>query len=257
MRTPYDKGVAEFESLLHPEWYARQGFILVTQDVRGCFAPDGAFEPLAHGFDDGVDTIEQCAALAKSNGAVGMHGFSYSGTTQLLPATRGPQALKAIAPAFTNGGVYEDWCYKNGAFQQCLSQVWAAGLAIGEAFRCGEPADWRPALKAFDGLPGEYGHLPLTDHPSLSRDFVPLYYEWLEHSTFDDYWKRWHLGERCADITIPALHLVGWYDLFIEGTICNYQGLVTMGSSALARGNQKLAIGPWHHRHPANLEPAP
>ena len=248
MRTPYDKSVAEFESLLHPEWYARQGFIVVTQDVRGCFASDGEFEPFVHEFDDGVDTIKQCAALPTSNGKVGMYGFSYPGTTQLFPATRGPEALKAIAPAFTNDGVYEDWCYKNGAFQQCLSQVWAAGLAIAVAFRKGVPADWRPAFKAFAGLPGEYDHLPLTDHPSLPRDFAPFYYEWLDHPTFDDYWQRWHLGDRYGDITIPALHLVGWYDLFIEGTIRNYQGLLASGGSALARNNQKLVVGPWYHQ---------
>lgn len=177
MRSPYDKSVSEFESLLPPEWYARQGFILVIQDVRGCFESEGDFEPFAHEFDDGVDTIEHCARLAKANGTVGMYGFSYPGTTQLFAATRAPEALKAIAPAFTNDGIYEDWCYKNGAFQQCLSQVWATGLAIAEAFRRGEPADWRPAFKAFGGLPAEYDHLPLTDHPSLPRRFAPFYYE--------------------------------------------------------------------------------
>ena len=35
LRLPYDKTVAEVQALMHPEWYARHGYIVVSQDTRG------------------------------------------------------------------------------------------------------------------------------------------------------------------------------------------------------------------------------
>ena len=31
---------------------------------------------------------------------------------------------------------------------------------------------------------------------------------------YDDYWKQWSIEEHFADITVPALHIVAWYDIF-------------------------------------------
>jgi hypothetical protein len=248
MRSPYDKATSEFYSLLHPEWYARHGFIVVSQDTRGCFASGGDFVPFVHETRDGVDTIAQVARLPKSSGKVGMYGFSYPGLVQLLAAAERPAGLAAIAPAFTCDGAYEDWTYKNGALALAFIQSWAASFVVAEAFRKGTPADVRPAIKALNGIMAEYDHLPLDDHPALPRRFAPFYYDWLAHPTFDAFWKPLHLGDRYGAIDVPALHLGGWYDLFVEGTIRNFQGLATGAGSEAARRGQKLVIGPWYHQ---------
>ena len=39
IRLPYDKTVAEAQAFLHPEWYARNGYVVVSQDVRGRAVP--------------------------------------------------------------------------------------------------------------------------------------------------------------------------------------------------------------------------
>jgi uncharacterized protein len=241
MRSPYDKSHSEFMSYLHPEWYARQGFIVVTQDSRGKYASEGEFNPFHYERQDGLDTIKFVKDLPRSNGKVGMYGFSYVGATQLHPAVENPEGLTAIAPAFTNDGYYEDWSYKNGATHLAFLQSWSAFLSLDQAMRKGKPEAARKLMKINTTINEEYDHLPLTDHPLIDSDITSFYYEWLSHPTFDEYWKKWHLGDKYNQLNVPSLHIGGWYDIFIEGTIRNYTGISKLNK------NQKLVIGPWYH----------
>jgi putative CocE/NonD family hydrolase len=246
MRSPYDKTHSELTSYLHPEWYARQGYIMVTQDSRGKYQSQGEFKPYHHEREDGLDTIEFVRNLPRCNGKVGMYGFSYVGATQLQPAFENPEGLTAIVPAFTNDGYYEDWSYKNGAFHLAFLQSWGLFLSLDQTGRRGKPEAFRQLLKNSKHPCEEYDHLPLTDHPFIDSDISPFYYEWLEHPTFDEYWKNWHLGNKYGDLKIPALHVGGWYDVFIEGTLRNYTGITK------SNNNQKLIVGPWYHMPWAN-----
>jgi hypothetical protein len=247
LRLPYDKTCAEFQALMHPEWYARQGYIVVSQDVRGRGASGGEFEPFHHEANDGVDTIKACVKLKKSSGKVGTYGFSYPGYTQLLSATERPKGFTTMVPALTSDGLYDDWTYKNGVLQQAFVQGWAAYLSINEVFRKGKPADVRPAIQRLTGICDSYDHLPITNHPDLPKKFNSFYYEWLKHPTYDAYWKKWQTSDRYGEIDVPALHIGGWYDIFVEGNIRNFQGLREAAKTEEARAGQKLVIGPWYH----------
>ncbi|MEO7003243.1 MAG: CocE/NonD family hydrolase, partial [Ktedonobacterales bacterium] len=99
MRLPYGKDfpLGGFE----PTQLARSGYILVVQDVRGCFASEGEWFPLIHEGDDGVDSVAWAAALPGSNGSVGMFGASYMGYTQWAAANAGASQLRALAPMIT------------------------------------------------------------------------------------------------------------------------------------------------------------
>jgi uncharacterized protein len=48
-------------------------------------------------------------------------------------------------------------------------------------------------------------------------------------------------------VTVPALNIGGWFDIFLLGTLANYQGMKQRGGSAQARQHQRLLIGPWSH----------
>jgi hypothetical protein len=241
MRSPYDKAHSEFMSYMHPAWYARHGFIVVTQDSRGKYKSEGTFDPFKYERQDGLDTIAFVRSLPQSNGKVGMYGFSYVGATQLQPSVERPEGLAAIAPAFTNDGYYEDWMFKNGALHQAFVQSWTSFLALDQPWRRGKPELSRQMMKNNLNIDTEYDHLPLTEHPLIDPAITPFYYEWLQHPTFDDYWRQWHLGDRYDDITVPALHIGGWYDIFIEGTLRNFVGLRARNP------HQKLLVGPWYH----------
>ena len=247
LRLPYDKTVAEVQALMHPEWYARHGYIVVSQDTRGRGASGGEFRPFHDECNDGVDTIKACVKLKKSNGKVGTYGFSYPGQTQLLSAVKRPKGFTTMIPALTSDGVYDDWTFKNGVLHQAFVQGWAAYLSIGEVFRKGKPAEVRPAIQRLTGICDSYDHLPLTNHPDLPKKYNSFYYEWLKHPTYDGYWKKWQTADKYGEIDVPALHIGGWYDIFVEGNIRNYLGLKEGAKTEEARAGQKLVIGPWYH----------
>ena len=46
---------------------------------------------------------------------------------------------------------------------------------------------------------------------------------------------------------MPALHIGGWYDVCLRGTLQNFRGLRADAGSVEAREAQKLLIGPWYH----------
>ena len=100
LRIPYNKELAQSYVYAHPLWYARQGFAVVVQDVRGRYRSDGAFYPLRQEADDAVDTLAWLGTLPFIGETVGMYGFSYPGKAQLLAAARGDPRLAAIAPGW-------------------------------------------------------------------------------------------------------------------------------------------------------------
>ena len=88
MRLPYGRDVASTPVYAHPTWYARQGYVVVIQDVRGRGDSEGSFYPARAEARDGYDAVEWAAALPFSDGNVGMYGFSYQGLAQLLTAAQ-------------------------------------------------------------------------------------------------------------------------------------------------------------------------
>ena len=55
------------------------------------------------------------------------------------------------------------------------------------------------------------------------------------------------IDSKYAQIDVAALHIGGWYDIFLEGTLRNFAGMRAHGKSARAREQQRLIVGPWLH----------
>jgi putative CocE/NonD family hydrolase len=243
LRTPYGKRVAEHEGYAHPVWYARQGFAVVCQDVRGCFDSEGTFRPFHQEALDGHDTIEWIARQRWCDGRVGTYGFSYPGATQLLAAAERPPHLAAMAPGMTGSSYHEGWTYRGGALQLAFVLSWAALLGRDQAVRAG---DGDAALRldaALADASALYGHLPVARAMAGDLDrHAPFLAEWLAHPDYDDYWRATAPKERYDAVGVPALHVAGWYDVFLEGTLENHAGLVRAGAPG-----QELIVGPWRH----------
>jgi putative CocE/NonD family hydrolase len=74
-RTPY--GTERFPSAYEePLFFARRGYVFVSQDVRGRHESEGKWEPFRNDIEDGYDTVEWAAKQPWSNGKVGMQGHS-------------------------------------------------------------------------------------------------------------------------------------------------------------------------------------
>ncbi len=50
---------------------------------------------------------------------------------------------------------------------------------------------------------------------------TPYFFDWLDHPTYGDYWRRWSIDEDYERLLTPALHIAGWYDIFLSGTVGN------------------------------------
>ena len=45
-----------------------------------------------------------------------------------------------------------------------------------------------------------------------------------------------------GDVNVPALHVAAWYDLFLGGSLRNYEGLKAHAATEQARSGQRLLI---------------
>ena len=97
-RTPYGRDAGTDPLYFDPLRVARNGYVVVRQDVRGRYGSDGVFDPSHQEADDGHDTVQWAADLPYCDGTVGMWGRSYFAETQWRAAMTRPSALRAIVP---------------------------------------------------------------------------------------------------------------------------------------------------------------
>ena len=251
-RTPYNKEFGLIGFSFDIMRGVQAGYAVVVQDTRGRWASGGEFNPFFDEARDGADTIAWAAAQPWSTGAVGMIGGSYFGATQWTAATQAPEALRAIAPFVTTDQYYDGWAYQGGAFQLGFNLHWTlSSLALGEVVRrmrtgAATAQDFAALVAAVDGNDGVYRRLPLLGLPEV-KELAPYYDDWLSHPSYDEFWRATAPRESYGQITVPALNMGGWYDLFLKGTLANYTGMKARGGSDAARQHQRLVIGPWAH----------
>src|SRR3979490_2402186 len=175
MRQPYGRDIASTVVFSHPVWFARHGYNVVIQDVRGRGDSDGEFYPFRNEALDGADTIAWLRSRPESNGRVGMYGFSYQGMTQLLAAAEQPEGLQCIAPAMTAADLYHGWFYHAGALRLASSLGW--GLQVMKAdTRRKKLREASNRLEQFwANLGPQISVLPFRDHPALDAEGAPQY----------------------------------------------------------------------------------
>lgn len=226
------------------------GIAVVAQDTRGSYRSDGVFEPFAHEEFDGADSLEWCSRQPWSTGALAMIGPSYLGATQLLAAKASPRGLRAIAPTFTASDYFDGWAYQGGAFQLGFMLHWAAGFAAAAKLRLSRHTGDSDRADVGDGenveLPSDYSRLPLSSMPGLLR-YAPYWLDWVNHHSRDMYWRALEPLDNSRPITTPAIHVGGWFDIFLKGTLTNYVTFRNLAANAKLRRQQRLVIGPWAH----------
>jgi hypothetical protein len=223
--------------------------MVVVQDVRGRFASEGEWYPFKHETDDGYDTVEWVAALPHSNGKVGMFSGSYVGATQMLAAIGHPPHLAGICPVVTASNYHENWAYQGGAFEQWFNESWTSSLAQDTLDR--RVAEAKNALVGSAVLPlSQYPLFNVTkamDGAGLTRSLAPYFQDWLDHPTYDSYWKQWSIEENYEKIQVPSLTIAAWYDIFQGGSIRNYLGLKAHAANETARKEQRLLVAIGGH----------
>jgi uncharacterized protein len=246
-RIPYDKNTWMNDNLFIFDAFraAQAGYVVIVQDTRGRYGSEGEFTPMFQERTDGEDAIAWAAAQPWSNGKVGLFGTSYVGTTQWLAAMSQPENLHAIVPMVTYSDLYEGMMY-HGGVQLLHGLEWCMSMAV-EANRRRELEGGESISEINSVDPSSVQmQLPITNQPLL-KELTPFALEWLDHSLPGEYWEAASPSSAYEQITVPALNIGGWYDVFLWGTLQNYMGMRQAGGSEAARCGQRLLIGPWSH----------
>jgi putative CocE/NonD family hydrolase len=253
MRQPYGRDIASTVVYAHPAWFARQGYNVVIQDVRGRGDSEGEFYPFLHEQQDGAETIAWVRSLPESDGKVGMYGFSYQGMTQLLAAAAQPEGLMCIAPAMAAHDLYRGWFYQNGATRLASTLGWGLQMLKEDARRRGLTDASERLERAWASLPGQFLETPYGAHPAIHGEGLPTYVrDWMEHDGPGEFWSRMDVSaagvsETGDKINVPALHVSGWYDTYLNGTVAGFRAMTDGVGTEFARENQYLLAGPWVH----------
>lgn len=237
-RTPYDKNGSHHAGT---EDYARRGYAVVLQDVRGRFNSDGDFDPFRQEHNDGFDTIDWIEEQEWCDGNIGMIGGSYSGQTQWYAAGGAPAALKAIIPVEAPpGNLFMNEPMYGGAMILCTVE-WASLLGR-KSFQA----------KVFDDIYTE--HRSYFDELNVEKAMKATgsqcrwwTEDWLNHPTLDTFWESCGYEQLWSKMTVPALNISGWWGLNFNGAPRNFVGMREQGATQEARDGQRLVIGPWPH----------
>jgi putative CocE/NonD family hydrolase len=241
MRQPYGRQIASTICYAHPSWYADQGYIVVIQDVRGRGSSEGAFRLFADDMADGEDTIMWAAALPGASGGVGMYGFSYQGTNQLLAASSAAPQLKALAPAMIGWDIANDWAYENGAFCLAAGLGWATQIGAETARLAGDGDAFDAFFRASRTTTFDSHVAALPDHIARFGQYTH-YRAWLDNPPGSTYWRALSPAFHAASVNLPMLFVGGWYDSHLPGTIAAFKHFAAK-EPALTR----IILGPWTH----------
>jgi uncharacterized protein len=232
IRTPYGRGV---RLRLLAAALAHQGFHVVVQSCRGTADSGGAFEPMRHERDDGLDTVEWLRRQPWYSGDLYTFGPSYVGFVQWALAADAAPDLKAMATIVTAAD-FRHSTYAGGSFSLDTVLTWAALLTAQRGPRLANFVELRRGQpRLHRGL----AHLPLGEADVVATgEQVAFVRDWLAEPG-DEYWSV--RGHTVDQVVAPVLMVGGWYDIFLPWQLDDYAALRAAGA------RPRLAIGPWTH----------
>ena len=250
-RTSYDKSNPVMQVEPVGKYFARRGYVVAIQDLRGRGNSQGVgdYHHRANPREglDGHDTVEWLAAQPWSTGRVGMVGSSHSGCVQNVAAIHRPPHLSAlwvdVAPITAHG-----WESRSGGAQR-LHMVPALFLHAYDAAEIRDDAvarkrieDGAIAMRSFlQHMPYKREQTPLAAVPNLET--VLMRYQHFDG--LDPWWTQEVLDQksrldRYADI--PTVFSTGWYDCFVAEVTWQFAEMARRSASP-----QRLIVGPWNH----------
>jgi len=263
-RTPYSSGPYgedNYDRRIGPNTdLMKEKYIFVIQDVRGRYMSEGvnlevtpyiANKKSNTEVDESSDTYDTIDWLLKNiknnNGRVGLYGISYPGfyATASLPGAH--PALKAVSPqAPVTDEFIGDDVNHNGAF--FLLDNFDFMNYFGKE-RSGAIKNYGSPV--FDvRRPDAYNfflHLGPVKNTQSSKYFNQRSYIWneyLQHDTYDLYWKSRNIRQSLTNIRVPVMVVGGWFDAEdLFGALHTYEAIEKQSS-----GNSNyLVMGPWTH----------
>ena len=237
IRTPYGKADTG-------RGYARKGYAVVVQDMRGRHDSEGVFTPYQTDAADGAATMDWIVRQPWSNGRIGTVGCSAAGESQLVLAAAMHPAHHAMIAEGAGGGIGSAadrfayfGVYEGGVFQLASAFGWFA--------QGGEktPTSTRTATERLaDGVRS----LPVLGMVDRYRSVATDFDDFRRTPLGDPAWeKRGYLSD--ADkFSTPTLHVNNWYDQGVSDTLAA-AALMSRHAVNEAARRQPVIIGPGLH----------
>jgi putative CocE/NonD family hydrolase len=242
-RTPYNrKGFLE-----NALFFARHGFVVVSQDVRGRFESEGICQPYQNEAADGFACISWIKQQKWCNGRIGTMGSSYCAALQTAAACLNPPGLSTMIVTVGPHSSYHSSMRHNGTLEQRFL-VFAFSMAASSKEAAADPklaAIFNQAKEhVWDYLrsgPIRKGSTPLSLLPHYEQFAIDI----STHSRYDEFWQQPGFGLRpYLDQlpNIPTLYVGGWYDTYTRAT---FENLLEHGCRQTAPVH--AIVGPWIH----------
>src|SRR3954463_7130971 len=218
-RTPYgiDADTVVPESY---RFFAADGYIFVSQDIRGRYKSEGKFimnRPLhdpgdPKGVDESTDTYDTVewllANVPGNNGRVGVLGVSYPGFLATMAGINPHPAVKAISPQapMTDPWMGDDF-FHQGAFRLSYGFEYAGSMELSNDQSVPLPIDkwdtydWYLALGPLANVDSKYFH-----------GKVPTWSAFVAHPTYDAFWQPRARERILRTPAVPTLTVGGWWD---------------------------------------------
>lgn len=220
---------------------AAHGYAGVIAYTRGKAWGTGADPvPYVHDGEDAAAVIDWIARQSWSDGRVGMFSGSYNSFTQWAAAKHRPAALRAIATNASaapgidvpmQGGVFQSFVYPWPIYA-------ASGSQLDEETYSDAPRWGGMVQEWFDS------GRPYRDLERIDGRANPIFRQWLNHPTYDDYWQAMiPQGQQYAEIDIPVFAQTGYFDGGQVGVLHYFREHLRYRPEA----DHRLLIGPYHH----------
>ncbi len=265
-RTPYTcrpYGMENYASIWrsYKLKYAKEGYIFVTQDVRGKWMSEGEFvdvrpfNPAKKGkeIDEASDTWDTVEWLIKNlegnNGNVGVFGVSYPGFYSTMAAASGHPAVKAVSPQapVTNWFIGDDF-HHNGAFFQLDAFTFYSGVAGGFGVPRPVPVKVGPQSKGLQIQDNYKFYLETGSLKSLSKlngDTIAFWTEVMNHPDYDEWWKARDARNATKNLKPAMLWVGGLFDA--EDCWGAWNAYKAAEENNPGKEFNKIVEGPWSH----------
>lgn len=261
-RTPYSckpYGVDQYRNDVGPNpLFGKEGYIFVSQDVRGKWMSEGEFVDMRpHISDkqnplqidessDAYDTIDWLLKhVAGHNGRVGVWGVSYPGYYAACALIDAHPALVCGSPQapINDWFLGDDW-HHNGAL--VLPHLFNFMSKFGHE----RPEPTKKIDHPFDyGTPDGYDFFlkmgPLANaNTKHFQDKIGFWNEVMQHGTYDEFWKSRNIRPHLKNIRPAVLTVGGWFDAEnLFGALATYQRI----EASNPQSSNTLVMGPWRH----------
>jgi len=231
---------------------ARDGYVIVAQDLRGRHKSEGQFvmlraprDPKVKGAideaSDAYDTVDWLVKnVPRNNGRVGIMGVSYGGWTAAMALLDPHPALRAASPQASPADMFlGDDFHHNGASRLSYGFEYAAMMETSKgqnhfAFDVYDTYDWYLKLGPLSNANAKY-----------LKAKIPTWNNFIAHHSYDDFWKQQTIIPYLTKpLTVPTLNVTSWWDQEdFYGPFAIYQALEKQDRS----NRNFLVVGPWNH----------